>query len=98
MKYDRDSRSAMNIKYSNDILKICTAADLSIAAFDRKLEPKKRSTMEWGVKTAIKKMGMVPDIIYDKGGIGKEPMIRILGKNPQDVLNKLLSVVERTPV
>lgn len=98
MKYDRESRSAMNIRYSYDILKICTAADLSIATFDRKLEPKKRSTMEWGVKTAIKKMGTVPDIIYDKGGMGKEPMIRILGKDPPDVLNKLLSVVERTPV
>jgi hydroxymethylpyrimidine/phosphomethylpyrimidine kinase len=45
--------------------------------------------MEWGTKQAIATLGRVPDVIYDEGGIGKEPMIRILGKNPADVLTKL---------
>jgi hydroxymethylpyrimidine/phosphomethylpyrimidine kinase len=94
MRYDRAQRSAMNIRYAPAIIRACRAADLSIAAFDRKLEPKGRSTMEWGVKSAIKKTGGVPDIIYDKGGMGKEPMIRILGRDPLDVLNKLILIVE----
>ena len=94
MKYDRAVRSAMNIRYTSGIIKACRAADLSMAAFDRRLEPKGRSTMEWGVKSAIKKIGGIPDIIYDKGGVGKEPMIRILGTNPLDVLNKAIHIVE----
>jgi hydroxymethylpyrimidine/phosphomethylpyrimidine kinase len=45
--------------------------------------------MEWGTNEVIKKIGIVPDAIFDTGGIGKEPMIRILGKNPNEVVNKL---------
>ena len=44
--------------------------------------------MEWGTKEAITRHGHIPDIIYDTGGKGKESMIRILGKNPKDVINK----------
>ncbi len=45
--------------------------------------------MSWGTENAIKKLGYVPDVIYDKGGIGKEAMIRVLGKNPMDVVEKI---------
>jgi len=37
----------------------------------------------------------MPDIIYDTGGKGKEPMIRILGKNPKDVVNKARILFEK---
>jgi hydroxymethylpyrimidine/phosphomethylpyrimidine kinase len=50
--------------------------------------------MEWGTEAAIIEIGKVPDIIYDEGGMGKEPMIRILGKNPNDVVVKLRQIVE----
>jgi hydroxymethylpyrimidine/phosphomethylpyrimidine kinase len=88
----------MNVRYTPAIIKACRAAGLNITAFDRRFEPKGASTMEWGVKTAIKKIGGVPDIIYDKGGMGKEPMIRILGRDPLDVLNKLILIAENNPV
>jgi hydroxymethylpyrimidine/phosphomethylpyrimidine kinase len=45
--------------------------------------------MTWGVHMAIQRAGGVPDVIYDKGGLGKEPMIRLLGTTPEDVLTKL---------
>jgi hydroxymethylpyrimidine/phosphomethylpyrimidine kinase len=89
MRYDPQMRSAMNIRYSMEILDACSASDLSIATFDRRLEPDDISTMEWGTRTAIKRSGNVPDIIYDTGGMGKEPMIRILGCDPHDVISKL---------
>ncbi|MFQ6063380.1 MAG: bifunctional hydroxymethylpyrimidine kinase/phosphomethylpyrimidine kinase, partial [Methanosarcinales archaeon] len=47
-------------------------------------------TMEWGVETATKKFGRVPDVIYDLGEVGKEPMIRILGKSAIDVVDKVI--------
>ena len=68
---------------------MCKQAGFRIGFFDRKNEPKAtKSTMEWGTRQAIKDLGFVPDIIYDLGGVGKEPMIRILGKSPKDVLLK----------
>jgi predicted fused transcriptional regulator/phosphomethylpyrimidine kinase len=39
-------------------------------------------------------LGAVPDIIYDLGGHSKEPMIRVLGNNPHDVLSKLRTLIE----
>jgi len=89
MKFDKKTRCAMNIKYSEVNLKRCERAGFRIGTFDRLQEPKDaKSTMEWGTSQAIQKLGLIPDIIYDTGGVGKEPMIRIMGKNPKDVLNK----------
>ena len=38
--------------------------------------------MEWGTRTAIdtyrKLHNRVPDVVYDLGAVGKEPMIRLL--------------------
>jgi hydroxymethylpyrimidine/phosphomethylpyrimidine kinase len=90
MNTDQSNRCAMNIKYSERILQECRKAGFSISSFDRTCEPKSvNSTMEWGTSEAIKKHKSVPDIIYDEGGVGKEPMIRVIGKNPKDVIDKI---------
>jgi hydroxymethylpyrimidine/phosphomethylpyrimidine kinase len=44
--------------------------------------------MEWGVSDAIKREGKVPDAIFDKGGVGKEAMIRLLGRDAVEVAGK----------
>lgn len=87
--HDPSIRCALNLKYSESNLKACREAKLSIASFQRSREPKGVSSMTWGVHTAIRRAGRVPDVIYDKGGLGKEPMIRLLGTTPEDVLTKL---------
>ena len=89
MSLDKGVRSVVNIRFSKKNLEMCKKAGFRIGFFDRKNEPKTTtSTMEWGTKQAIKDIGFVPDIIYDEGGMGKEPMIRLLGENPKDVLFK----------
>ena len=90
--HDHVSRCAMNIKYSEDNLAACRKAGLAVSSFQRAREPKGVSSMTWGVHRAIEKHHGVPDIIYDRGGPGKEPMIRILGKSPEDVIRKLRAI------
>ena len=51
--------------------------------------------MEWGTNNAIERSKTCPDLIYDNGGIGKEPMIRILGKNPEEVYKKLCYILDQ---
>jgi hydroxymethylpyrimidine/phosphomethylpyrimidine kinase len=34
----------------------------------------------------------IPDIIFDRGDVGKEPMIRVLGRNPEEVVDKVLKL------
>ncbi len=94
MKYDGDMRSAMNISYSPGTVEACRAAGLEVASFDRRYEPEGSSTMEWGTDYAIRKTGHVPDIVWDAGGYGKEAMIRVLGRNPDEVVEKVRKIVE----
>ena len=94
MRFDPTIRSAMNIKFDEDIVKRAESKGLKVASFDRSLEPSEIKSVEgkslsWGVETAIKSSGHVPDLIFDRGDVGKEPMIRVLGKTPFDVISKI---------
>ncbi len=79
LREETDIRAVLNIKYSVEILEACREMGLGISSFDRTKEPEHVSTMDWGTSEAIKEYGGVPEVIYDKGGGGKEPMVRLLG-------------------
>jgi hydroxymethylpyrimidine/phosphomethylpyrimidine kinase len=94
MSYNATMRSAINIRYSQKIVDLCKQIGFTLGSFDRKNEPPDTtSTMEWGTKHAITLHGRIPDIIYDTGSVGKEPMIRILGKNPEEIIFKIRKLV-----
>ncbi|MDD2666519.1 MAG: bifunctional hydroxymethylpyrimidine kinase/phosphomethylpyrimidine kinase [Methanocellales archaeon] len=95
MQFDEEFRGGMNIKYSPDILARCKKLGFSVTSFDRGEEPKGMETMEWGAHTAIKKFGFVPDVIYDLGSVGKEPMIRVLGCSATDAAQKVIKIAKR---
>jgi hydroxymethylpyrimidine/phosphomethylpyrimidine kinase len=93
--YNPEIRAAINVKYSERNLSLCTEAGLSISSFDRAEEPENVSTMDWGTANAIEKYGSVPQVIYDKGGLGKEPMIRLLGTNAVEVARLAVGLAEK---
>jgi hydroxymethylpyrimidine kinase / phosphomethylpyrimidine kinase / thiamine-phosphate diphosphorylase len=94
MTYDPTVRCAINIRYSQKTVDLCKAIGFKIGTFDRLNEPADASsTMEWGTNHAIATLGHIPDMIYDAGGVGKEPMIRLLGANPEDIVQKLRKLV-----
>jgi hydroxymethylpyrimidine/phosphomethylpyrimidine kinase len=95
MKFDPEFCSAMNIRYSKENVSQIKKKGFLVGHFDRRLEPKRikekeGSSLEWGVREVLRKMKRVPDFIYDEGDVGKEPMIRVLGRNPLDVVQKIL--------
>ncbi len=49
--------------------------------------------MRWLIEESINKMGKIPDLIWDKGSIGKEPMIRLFSKTSKDLIQKLKEIV-----
>jgi hydroxymethylpyrimidine kinase/phosphomethylpyrimidine kinase len=91
---DPEMRCAMNLRYSESNVERLSMMGLSIGCFDRKEEPEMVSSMEWGTTEAINRSGHVPDVIYDRGGPGKEPMIRVLGKDPEQVLFKIVELMK----
>lgn len=97
MGFDPEYSSAMNIRYSKEMVTLLKDKGFLVAHFDRRKEPKEvrereGSSLEWGVGEVLRKLKRVPDFIYDEGDIGKEPMIRVLGRNPEEVVQKVLKV------
>jgi len=93
MRHAPQLRSAMNIRYSPAILAACRSLGFRAASFDRRHEPREvkdreGSTLEWGTDLALKGLAQPPDVVYDEGDVGKEPMIRVLGLNPLEVVEK----------
>ncbi len=91
-------RSGVNLKYDTTTIKRAISKGLKISSYDRNTEPLKNkeiegSTISWGIKKAIENSRTPPDIIYHVGDFGKEAMILIFGKNPEDVLRKTLKIL-----
>lgn len=95
LRYNAELRSAMNLRFSEELLTRARKAGLSLGHFSRRDEPawvKRREgrSLSWGVEQVLKKAKTTPDLIYDRGDVGKEPMIRVLGRDPLEVVEKVL--------
>lgn len=92
MKHDKTKRSAINVKYSSELIEASEELGLTVSSFDRAKEPAGAKTMDWGVKEASE-MFSSPDVVYDLGAVGKEPMVRIFGNTAVDVAEKLKKII-----
>ena len=97
MRHDPRFRSAMNIRFSEGLVQRCKTLGWRVCSFDRRDEPqavkeKEGSSLEWGTEKVLSKESTIPDIIFDRGDVGKEPMIRVLGRNPEEVVDKILKL------
>jgi len=90
-------QSAINLKYKNETISKIKKLKLTTYDYDRNHEPKNvkngGSTIEWGIKNAIKNSKKPPDIIYHKGDFGKEPMIIVFAETPDIVVKKILKII-----
>ena len=89
-------RSAINIKYDKKTIAKFKKIGFKILKYDRMEEPNKikksGSSVKWGTISAISKSKIKPDVIYHTGDFGKEPMILIFGKSPNDVIKKISKI------
>lgn len=93
-------RAAANIAYSKELIEIAKSLSLSISYFDRREEPEdiksiEGATTKWGVEYAVKRYGKPVDIIYDLGDIGKEPIIKVFGRDAIDVAKKIVTIATK---
>ena len=95
MGHHPEYRSAMNIRFDEKLLKAARRSGFRLGGFDRREEPprikhQEGSSLSWGVNRVLEKMKAVPDMIFDRGDVGKEPMIRVLGRHPEEVSEKII--------
>jgi hydroxymethylpyrimidine/phosphomethylpyrimidine kinase len=87
----------MNIRFFEEVERLGPLLHLKVASFDRTQEPpevkaREGSTLAWGVASALEPGEPPPDLIYDRGDWGKEPMIQVLGSDPMSVVAKVLAI------
>ena len=98
-KFDKSINYVINLKYTPELIKtLQKETDLELKEILRENEPEKLknkefSTMQWLIKESIDKNGKIPDIIWDRGSIGKESMIRLFGKNSADIIEKIKKII-----
>jgi len=99
MKHDPSKKAALNLRYDQDLVKAFKKLGRMVSSFDRRFEPPEvkateGETLVWGVEEVIKAVGKVPDVVYDLGEVGKEPMIRVLGNSAIEVVEKALASIK----
>ncbi|MEJ2248121.1 MAG: thiamine-phosphate synthase family protein [Candidatus Lokiarchaeota archaeon] len=98
-KFDNSYNIALNLRYSPKLIeKLTKVNNLKLGEIDRMKEPeqlkgKEHSTMQWLIKKVVDRLGGIPDIIWDKGAIGKEPIIRLFGRNAKEIIKKLEKIL-----
>jgi len=99
-KFDNSINFVMNLKYIPRVIdSLQTNSSLDLIEFERETQPvnvekKEDSTMQWLIRRSFEKYKKIPDIIWDKGAIGKEPMMRLFAKTSENVIKKLKEIME----
>ncbi len=97
--FDKSINFVTNLRYKQKYIRLIQEkTDLETYEFIREYQPedikkKEHSTMQWLIKESIDKTGKIPDIVWDKGAKGKEPIIRVFAKNSKDMLIKLDKII-----
>lgn len=99
-EFDKSINFVMNLKYTPELIKsIQKNTNLVLKEINRENQPvdvknKEFSTMAWLIKRSLDKNGKIPDIIWDRGSIGKEPMIRLFSKTSTGMIKKLNKIMK----
>lgn len=99
MRHDSGMRAGLNVAYKPGIEDAARRAGLTVVYVDRRREPRELKeveggSMEWILEQAVGEAGRVPDVVYDTGDVGKEPMLRVLARDPVEAVEKLLRILE----
>ena len=99
-EFDKSINFATNLKFEENFIKsVQDRTDLFTYEFIRESQPnqvklKEHSTMQWLIKESIENTGRIPDVVWDKGALGKEPIMRIFAKDSNDMISKLDKIIK----
>ncbi len=100
MSYEPSMRSGINIAYSKELEELLRELKFKVSYFDRREEPEEVKRIEggttrWGIAVAIERIRDIPDAVIDYGEHGKEPLIMIFGRDPDDVVDKIFKILDK---
>ena len=98
-QFDPNISAVTNIRYSPELIEKLLKTDLSLAEIDRmdqslKTSQIEDSSMSWIIKNIFEQKQKIPDIIWDIGELGKEPMIRLFAISADELLEKIKKILK----
>ena len=95
MRSDRRFRCAINLRHSKPLADLCRTLGFKLGTLDHGREPRDSVVdVEQALHATVQALGFVPDAIVDAGGVGREPVLLLLGMNPQQVVEKVGTLVK----
>lgn len=94
MRHFPHIRSCVNIKYDESTIEKARKKGMYVVYFDRKQEPEnikeaEGRSLDFLVEKILEVVDIPPDIIYDTGDTGKEPIIRLFAEDPIKLIKKM---------
>jgi hydroxymethylpyrimidine/phosphomethylpyrimidine kinase len=94
MRHYPHQRAAVDIRYDEALVARAREKGLSLVFWDRKKEPDgvkhtEGRSLDFLVEAALEHAEGPPDIIYDHGDVGKEPIIRLFARDPRELIKKM---------
>jgi hydroxymethylpyrimidine/phosphomethylpyrimidine kinase len=91
-------RSVVNLKYQPEFIPKLASAGLVLSRINRHDQPSEvaggeQHTMQWVVRRAFDALNLIPDIIWDDGEPGKEPMLRVFAGSGEQLLQKIKAIL-----
>ncbi len=85
----------INIRYDPKIVESLKRIGYEVVEVHRELEPQghEGKTMSWIVDHVYESLGKIPNVIFDRGMIGKEAMIRLWTSSIEEMMESLTSLL-----
>jgi len=101
-EFDADLRFAANCRFDDDVELALEALGWETAEYDRTEQPEdvraaEGSTMQWGVERAFDAVEGTPAAIFDRGAVGKEPVVRLLAPDGSTLTDRTRSLLDALP-
>ena len=89
-------RFAANCRYDGPVADALSTLDGPVAAFDRADAPASEGAdaVEWGIETAFDAVEGTPAAVVDHGASGDEPLVFLLAREPDALVDRTLTLLE----
>lgn len=93
-EFDPGLRFACNLRYDDEVRTALAATGWTVGSYDRSEQPteverEEGNTMQWGTRRAVESVEGTPVAVTDPGAVGKEPMTKLLARDPGTLLDRV---------
>jgi hydroxymethylpyrimidine kinase/phosphomethylpyrimidine kinase len=98
-EFDSELRFAVNCRFDEDVELALESLEWPIAQYQRSEQPdevktEEESTMQWGAAQAFAEAKSTPVAVYDRGDVGKEPIVKLLAPDATTLTDRTLTLLD----